>query len=58
MYKFRSMYSDAEERLKGLMAYNEADGPIFKMKKGPRITRVGKFIRKFSIDELHRLSMS
>jgi len=55
MYKFRSMYSDAEERLKDLMALNEADGPIFKMKKDPRITRVGKFIRKFSIDELPQI---
>lgn len=53
IYKFRSMYIDAEERKKELMAQNEIDGGImFKMKDDPRITRVGKFIRKFSIDEL------
>lgn len=53
IYKFRSMYIDAEERKKELMAQNEiAGGVMFKMKDDPRITRVGKFIRKFSIDEL------
>ena len=55
MYKFRSMYSDAEERLKELIKSNEMDGPAFKMKDDPRITRVGKFIRKTSIDELPQL---
>ncbi len=55
MYKFRSMYADAEERLKDLMKYNEADGPLFKMKNDPRITRVGRFLRKFSIDELPQI---
>ncbi len=54
-YKFRSMYTDAEQRLKGLMAHNEADGPVFKMKHDPRITRVGRIIRKLSIDELPQL---
>ncbi|MCA9972764.1 MAG: exopolysaccharide biosynthesis polyprenyl glycosylphosphotransferase [Anaerolineales bacterium] len=54
-YKFRSMYVDAEERKQALMAQNEADGPVFKMKNDPRITRVGKVIRKFSIDELPQL---
>lgn len=54
-YKFRSMYIDAEERKKELMAQNEADGPVFKMKDDPRITSVGKYIRKFSIDELPQL---
>lgn len=51
-YKFRSMYIDAERRKAELMANNEADGPVFKMKKDPRITRVGRVIRKLSIDEL------
>jgi len=54
-YKFRSMYIDAEERKKELMAQNEADGPVFKMKRDPRITRVGRVIRKLSIDELPQL---
>ncbi len=55
MYKFRSMYYDAEERLKELIKSNEMDGPAFKMKDDPRITRGGKFIRKTSIDELPQL---
>jgi exopolysaccharide biosynthesis polyprenyl glycosylphosphotransferase len=54
-YKFRSMYIDAEQRLKDLMAKNEADGPVFKMKNDPRITSVGRVIRKLSIDELPQL---
>lgn len=53
--KFRSMYIDAEERLKELQALNEADGPVFKMKNDPRVTRVGRVIRKLSIDELPQL---
>lgn len=52
VYKFRSMYIDAEERKKELMAQNEMQGLMFKMKDDPRITKVGKFIRKTSIDEL------
>ena len=53
IYKFRSMYIDAEERKKELMAQNEIQGGVmFKMKNDPRITRVGKVIRKLSIDEL------
>ena len=52
MYKFRSMYMDAEERKKELMAQNEMNGLMFKMQDDPRITKVGKFIRKTSIDEL------
>lgn len=52
MVKFRSMYTDAEDRLDELMDANEKDGPVFKIKKDPRITRVGKFIRKTSLDEL------
>lgn len=55
MYKFRSMYIDAEDRLEELLELNEADGPAFKIKDDPRITRVGKFIRKTSIDELPQL---
>jgi exopolysaccharide biosynthesis polyprenyl glycosylphosphotransferase len=54
-YKFRSMYIDAERRKAELMANNEADGPVFKMKNDPRITRVGRIIRKLSIDELPQL---
>ena len=52
IYKFRSMYRDAEERKKELMAQNEMKGAMFKMKDDPRITKVGKFIRATSIDEL------
>ncbi len=55
-WKFRSMYVDAEARKAALMAENEmAGGVIFKMKHDPRITRVGRFIRKASIDELPQL---
>jgi exopolysaccharide biosynthesis polyprenyl glycosylphosphotransferase len=52
VYKFRSMYKDAEERKKELESQNEMNGLMFKMKDDPRITKVGKFIRKTSIDEL------
>ena len=55
MYKFRSMYVDAEDRLKELLKDNEMDGPAFKMKDDPRITRVGRVIRKISLDELPQL---
>lgn len=55
MYKFRSMYCDAEDRLSELLEENEMDGPAFKIKDDPRITRIGKFIRKTSIDELPQL---
>ena len=56
MWKFRSMYIDAEERKLALLKENEmAGGVLFKMKADPRITRVGKFIRKASIDELPQL---
>lgn len=51
MLKFRSMYEDADERLEELRAKNEADGPLFKIKDDPRVTRIGRFIRKHSIDE-------
>ena len=52
IYKIRSMYKDAEERKKALMEQNKMDGHMFKMDNDPRITKVGKFIRKTSIDEL------
>ena len=55
MYKFRSMISNAEELLEELICENEMDGPVFKIKEDPRITRVGRFIRKTSIDELPQL---
>ena len=55
MYKFRSMVHNAEELLEKLKDQNEQTGPVFKMKEDPRITRVGKFIRKTSIDELPQL---
>jgi exopolysaccharide biosynthesis polyprenyl glycosylphosphotransferase len=55
-YKFRSMYSDAEDTKKSLMSKNESsDGVIFKIKNDPRVTRVGRIIRKLSIDELPQL---
>ncbi|WP_143461906.1 sugar transferase [Levilactobacillus enshiensis] len=55
MFKFRSMVTDADEKLKTLLKYNDVDGAMFKMKEDPRITRVGKFIRKHSLDELPQL---
>ena len=55
MYKFRTMYVDAEKRKQELMEQNEMDGPVFKMKDDPRITRLGKFLRKTSVDELPQL---
>ena len=55
LYKFRSMVADAEERKRELVHLNEQDGPAFKIKNDPRITRIGRFIRKTSIDELPQL---
>lgn len=55
MYKFRSMVVNAEELKEKLVAQNEMSGPMFKMKDDPRVTKVGKFIRKTSIDELPQL---
>ena len=52
LYKFRSMYIDAEARKKELMAQNEMDGPMFKVEHDPRITKIGAFLRKTSLDEL------
>jgi exopolysaccharide biosynthesis polyprenyl glycosylphosphotransferase len=55
MFKFRSMYIDAEEQLKEIEHLNEAEGPIFKIKNDPRVTWVGRLLRKTSIDELPQL---
>ena len=55
MYKFRSMVVNAEELKEKLADQNEMSGPMFKMKDDPRVTKVGKFIRKTSIDELPQL---
>lgn len=55
LYKFRSMCPNAEEQLDDLLDQNEMDGPVFKIKDDPRITRVGRFIRKNSLDELPQL---
>ncbi len=54
-YKFRSMVVNAEDLLDDLQEHNEKTGPVFKMKDDPRITKIGKFIRKTSIDELPQL---
>lgn len=54
-YKFRSMIPNAEEQLEGLLHKNEMEGPVFKIKDDPRITRFGRFIRMTSIDELPQL---
>src|SRR3972149_1691096 len=51
LYKFRSMFNNAEAEQEGLRGFNEATGPLFKMKKDPRITRVGYWLRKTSLDE-------
>ena len=51
MWKFRSMYKDADERLDELKGQNEIAGAMFKMREDPRVTKIGKFIRKHSIDE-------
>ena len=53
--KFRSMVPNAEGKLDGLLSQNEMDGPVFKIKDDPRITRVGHFLRKTSLDELPQL---
>lgn len=55
MYKFRSMVVNAEELKKKLAAQNEMSGPMFKMKDDPRVTKIGKFIRKTSLDEIPQL---
>ena len=55
MYKFRSMVKNAAQLHADMQPYNEVDGPVFKIKDDPRITKVGRFIRKYSIDELPQL---
>lgn len=55
LYKFRSMAPDAERRRPLLDTHNEQDGPLFKMRNDPRITRVGRILRKYSLDELPQL---
>ena len=52
MYKFRTMRANADKMIDELAKQNEMDGPVFKMKEDPRITRVGKYLRKLSLDEL------
>jgi lipopolysaccharide/colanic/teichoic acid biosynthesis glycosyltransferase len=54
-YKFRSMYQDADEIKARLWAQNEMTGPVFKMTHDPRVTSLGKFLRKYSLDELPQL---
>ena len=55
LYKFRTMIADAEKLKKELEAENEADGPVFKIKDDPRVTTIGKFLRKSGLDELPQL---
>ena len=55
IYKFRTMFMDADKRLEELKHLNEADGPLFKIKNDPRITNIGRVLRKFSIDELPQI---
>lgn len=55
MYKFRSMVVNADKNLETLLKYNAIEGPMFKMKSDPRVTKIGKVIRRYSIDELPQL---
>ncbi len=55
VFKFRSMYTDAEQRLEILLGANERTGPVFKMRQDPRVTRAGRWLRKSSFDELPQL---
>ena len=55
MLKFRTMYADAAGRQDELEASNEADGPLFKIREDPRVTPVGAFLRRFSLDEIPQL---
>lgn len=55
LYKFRTMCPDAEKRMNELLKLNQMDGPVFKIKGDPRITRMGRFLRKTSLDELPQL---
>ena len=54
-YKFRTMVADADKQLEKLLSRNEMDGPVFKIKNDPRITKVGRFLRRTSLDELPQL---
>ncbi len=54
-YKFRTMIVEAESKLKDILQYNEMNGPVFKMTNDPRITKIGKWLRKYSLDELPQL---
>jgi lipopolysaccharide/colanic/teichoic acid biosynthesis glycosyltransferase len=55
MFKFRTMVADAEERLKDLVRFDELAEPVYKLKNDPRVTRVGRFLRRFGLDELPQL---
>ena len=55
MVKFRTMVPGAQEQRDGLWEQNEMDGPVFKMRRDPRVTRFGRFLRKYSLDELPQL---
>jgi lipopolysaccharide/colanic/teichoic acid biosynthesis glycosyltransferase len=55
VFKFRSMYTDAEKRLDALLGTNERSGPVFKMRRDPRVTRAGRFLRRSSLDELPQI---
>ena len=55
LYKFRTMIIDAESKLEDILKYNEMDGPVFKMTNDPRVTKIGKWLRKSSLDELPQL---
>ncbi len=56
MLKFRSMVQDAEQRKQDILAANErTDGPLFKISRDPRVTKLGRFMRKWSIDELPQI---
>jgi lipopolysaccharide/colanic/teichoic acid biosynthesis glycosyltransferase len=55
IYKFRTMRSDAESLRDGLVTLNESDGPLFKIRDDPRVTRVGRFLRRWSMDEVPQL---
>ena len=55
MLKFRSMVDGADAQLPSMEPLNEADGPIFKLRQDPRVTRVGLYLRRFDVDELPQL---